>query len=195
MDHEFGWKELLSTLYHRVILSYRSTLVGIAIALCDAALSYSQSVQLPSWAHTLVGILAAAFVLLKEKAGSRSPAGFVPLLALVAFSSSSCAVLKPAGQAALNCAETAAIQAAKDVGPAVLDALSGATDGWQAVLDRLRVSAGGAVVCALQAFIDQVEKQASTQGGAWQASYLTGPDRDVAVRYQRAKLYLSKNGF
>jgi hypothetical protein len=61
----FGWKGLFVTLYQRVVLSYKSTLIAIALAGGDALLSYLGNVNLPSWAHSLVGLVAAGFALYK----------------------------------------------------------------------------------------------------------------------------------
>lgn len=58
---------ILVSLYHRVILAYKSTLLGIALVAADAIVSQLQGASLPGWAHAVVGIVASILVLLKKK--------------------------------------------------------------------------------------------------------------------------------
>ena len=61
-------KSLGVALWTRVVVAYKSTLLGIAIAVADVILQQLDAVQMPQWAHALVALVAAALALYKGKA-------------------------------------------------------------------------------------------------------------------------------
>jgi hypothetical protein len=64
----FGFAGLAKTLWQRVVVSYKTTLLGLALVAADAALTYLGNVNLPSWAHAVVGLAASVLALYKSKA-------------------------------------------------------------------------------------------------------------------------------
>jgi ABC-type transport system involved in cytochrome c biogenesis permease subunit len=68
----FGFKGLLVTLYQRVILSYKTTLIGIALAGAGAALDYfaKSPNSIVSW---VAGTLGTILVLVKDRNGWTVP--------------------------------------------------------------------------------------------------------------------------
>lgn len=62
--------KLLSSLYTSVFVAYKSTILGLALVGADAIISTLQAATLPTWAHTVVGIVASLLVLYK---GSTKP--------------------------------------------------------------------------------------------------------------------------
>lgn len=63
----FGFSGLLKTLWQRVFVSYKTTLIGLALVGADAVVSYLGSVSLPTWLHAVVGIAASVLALYKSQ--------------------------------------------------------------------------------------------------------------------------------
>ena len=55
-------------LWERVVLAYKSTLIGLALVAADVIVTQFQAAELPQWAHAVVGIVAAILALYKGKA-------------------------------------------------------------------------------------------------------------------------------
>lgn len=70
----FGFAGLAKTIWQRVFVSYKSTLLGLALVGADAAVSYLTSVQLPTWLHAVVGVAASVLALYKSQAQVLKPA-------------------------------------------------------------------------------------------------------------------------
>lgn len=63
----FGWSGLFKTIWQRVFVSYKTTLLGLALVGADAAVTYLGSVQLPTWLHAVVGVAASLLALYKSQ--------------------------------------------------------------------------------------------------------------------------------
>jgi hypothetical protein len=166
----FGFSGLARTLYQRVLLSYRTTFIGIAIAAGDATLEYLKVVELPQWAHLLVGLLASAFLLVKEQNKGDLPAGAKQLLLVVlvpvSLSASSCAHWNPTpGQDAqlINCASQGVLTAAVELIPKVFAALSGSHVDWGQALEDLFKAEGPKALCAGQVVSDVLGGRSSPE--------------------------------
>lgn len=169
----FGLKGLGATLWQRVVLSYKTTLIALLIIAADAAVSYLNTVQLPTWAHSLVGVAASILLLVKERntkvlPAPTPPAGFAGLRLLVVLAAvlsvlslSGCAFFRPVQPKLVACAMNPAISLA----PKVAAALASGPE-WQGKLEALAVAAGvEVVVCAIQVVIDGLENT-HPNGGA-----------------------------
>jgi len=67
-----GFKGLLASLFQRVILSYKTTLIGIAIEAVSVVAD--NFVNSPNKILTIVGsVIAAALVFIKEKSIAKAP--------------------------------------------------------------------------------------------------------------------------
>lgn len=62
------FKMLGTALWTRVILSYRTTLLGLALAAVDVIIAQLDAAPIPPWAHALVGLCAMALALYRGKA-------------------------------------------------------------------------------------------------------------------------------
>lgn len=60
-------KKIGLELWTRVVKAYASTLIGVALVAADVIVTNLQSATLPSWAHAVVGIVAAILALYKGK--------------------------------------------------------------------------------------------------------------------------------
>jgi hypothetical protein len=60
-------KTILVALYTRVVLAYRSTLIGLALVAADVVVSSLQTAPLPQWVHIVVGVAASILALYKGK--------------------------------------------------------------------------------------------------------------------------------
>lgn len=191
-----GFKGLLRTLYQRVILSYKTTLIGLGIAAADVVIEYTQAADLPTWAHTLIGLVAAAFVLVKAKHPTLPPppnvgAGAVALVLVGSMLLSGCAFFRPLEPKLVQCLTSPAGAVLQDVG--------GALDHHtpEIRLDELAIKYGiEAVLCALGVFVDALE-QVQINGGAGSGGPLLactdGPCTvDNTTRLIRARAYLAE---
>jgi hypothetical protein len=60
-------KSIASSLYERVIKAYKSTLLAIALVGATVVVEQLEAAPLPTWAKSLVGIVAAILALYKGK--------------------------------------------------------------------------------------------------------------------------------
>ena len=60
-------KALGVALWQRVVLAYKSTLLGMALMAADVVISQLSAAPLPQWAHAVVGVAAAILALYKGK--------------------------------------------------------------------------------------------------------------------------------
>jgi uncharacterized membrane-anchored protein len=60
-------RDILSALYKRVVVAYKSTLLGLALVAATAVVETLQAESLPAWARTVVGVVSAILVLYKGK--------------------------------------------------------------------------------------------------------------------------------
>ena len=60
-------KAILSALWERVVVAYKSTLLGLALVAADAIVSSLQVAEIPQWAHVVVGVVASILALYKGK--------------------------------------------------------------------------------------------------------------------------------
>ncbi len=61
------FRALARDLYQRVIVAYRSTLIGLALIVADVVLEWLNAVSLPPWAHYIVGLVAAGLAYYRPK--------------------------------------------------------------------------------------------------------------------------------
>jgi hypothetical protein len=66
-------KAIAGSLYDRVFVAYKSTLIGLGLVAADVVVSNLQTAALPQWAHALVGVVAAVLTLYKGKASAPQP--------------------------------------------------------------------------------------------------------------------------
>jgi hypothetical protein len=59
---------ILTALWQRVVVAYKSTLIGLAFVAADAIITSLEVAQLPPWAHYAVGIVASILALYRPKA-------------------------------------------------------------------------------------------------------------------------------
>ena len=71
-------KSLGSALFHRVVLAYKSTLLGLALVAADVVISQLQVATLPNWAHVVVGLAASVLALYRGKAVTQAPVSLPP---------------------------------------------------------------------------------------------------------------------
>ena len=186
----YGFKGLLVTLWQRVILSYKSTLVGIGIALADATIQYLTAAPIPTWAHTLVGLAAAALVLVKEppKTPPSSAAAALVLVCVGSLGLSGCQYFKPQVKAdLLSCAAVTLQTEVANALPDVVAALQGDAVDWQARLDVLIAKGGQGVICAFWALVRNLE---IGSGGAGEGEAGLSP----TVLLTRAYVYAADRG-
>lgn len=165
----FGFKGLLVTLYQRVILSYKTTLIGLGFVSIDATLSYLQAVNFPSWAHYVVGVVSGMFALLKEQSGipplvPAAPKGFARIGALVvlsgamlALTGATCQRPSPVVVDVLRCGEAAIVKRIPDLTLQIVSILRAGGAGWQGALLTLVEAAGEAGQCAWAVVMAQIE--------------------------------------
>jgi hypothetical protein len=191
-----GLKGLLVTIYQRVILSYKTTLIAILIATADATLAYLSEAPLPDWVHTVVGIAVAILALLKEK----KPAKAVPPLAPVAvlllgctFLLGSCAHVRHATADLLDCA---AVEVTKALVEHAKQALGLEEGAWQTALQEVVAKGGPCVVYVAKQELEHAFEQSmfrpSGQGGAT-AMVDEEPPR-YALKIGRAEVWLEDHG-
>jgi hypothetical protein len=72
-----GFKGLLVTLYQRVILSYRSTLIGILVACAPFVIDYVTAQSNPVL-HAIGLVLGSVFALVKEQLPKPPPLSITP---------------------------------------------------------------------------------------------------------------------
>jgi uncharacterized membrane-anchored protein len=60
-------RDILSALYKRVVVAYKSTLLGLALVAATAVVETLQAESLPTWARAVVGVVSAILVLYKGK--------------------------------------------------------------------------------------------------------------------------------
>lgn len=162
----FGFKGLLVTLYQRVILSYKTTLIGLGFVSVDATLSYLQAVNFPNWAHYVVGVVSGMFALIKEQSGvpplvPAAPKGFARIGALAALSGVMLALTgatcqKPIVVDVLHCGEDAIVKRIPDLTLQIVSILRAGEPGWQSVLLTLVEAAGEAGACAWEVVYAQI---------------------------------------
>jgi hypothetical protein len=163
----FGFSGLAKTLYQRVILSYRTTLIGLAFVAGDALLSYLTSVNLPSAVHYGVGILAAGFALVKEQSAIpplASPKGSARLGATAALAAllgcaslTACKTLPPVVTDVLQCGEQAIVAQIPSLTGQIVAILRAGATGWQSLLLSLISAAGDAGRCAWAVVYAQIQ--------------------------------------
>jgi hypothetical protein len=94
-----GFKGLLVTLFQRVILSYKTTLVGIALIAVPYCIDFMTASPNPAL-HTIGMAAGAIFLLIKEKLPKapppdvKVPAGIMILALALGFGLSGCSLLK-----------------------------------------------------------------------------------------------------
>lgn len=62
------FKSILISLWDRVFVAYKSTLIGVALVAATVVIDSLQAAPLPSWAKAIVGVVAAILALYKGKA-------------------------------------------------------------------------------------------------------------------------------
>lgn len=165
----FGFKGLLTSLYQRVIVSYKTTLIGLGFVSIDALLSYLQAVQFPAWGHYAVGLVATVFALIKQSSGIPTPiepsrgffrlsmlAPLAALLALVSVLASACKTMPPVVVDVLNCGESAIVKRVPDLTMQIVSILRAGGKDWQGVLLTLVDAAGEAGQCAWEVVYAQI---------------------------------------
>jgi hypothetical protein len=69
-------RTILSSLYSRVFVAYKTTFLGLGLVAADVLVTTLQAATLPTWAHTVVGIAASLLALYK---GHAKPAPLTPV--------------------------------------------------------------------------------------------------------------------
>lgn len=110
-------KTFLVELWQRVILSYKSTILGILVLLAGEVFNYLNGLPNP-FVHTVVGLSSAMFVLWKDKGVQEGAIKVVPkdgraryalLPVLFVLTLGACALLHNVGHDAKQCASKATI--------------------------------------------------------------------------------------
>jgi len=197
-------KGLAKELYSRVVLAWKPTLLGFALALADAAVSYLQLAQLPSWAHWAVGLVATALALYKGGQGRTDEAIKGSLLGVlvgcvVAANLSGCATVKSIFRSTVDCSRSPLAEQGALLAGAAYDALSKPATNWKPAMEQIALAAGeDLAVCAVRAVVAELDKKpTATQGSALVAAYLVAPGPRVALdadAYLHAKEWLADRG-
>lgn len=66
-------KSIGLSLWTRVVVAYRSTLLGMALVAADVIVTQLQVATLPTWAHALVGIAASVLALYRGSSVPPAP--------------------------------------------------------------------------------------------------------------------------
>lgn len=166
-------KAMWKSFYGSFFLSIESTLVGIALGFGDWLFSYLGTIQLPTWAHVLVGIASLAFVAYKQDRAKKAvlvpaapapvepPRGFARIGALAALSGVMLALTgatcqKPIVVDVLHCGENAIVKRVPDLTSQIVAILRAGDPGWQSVLLTLVDAAGEAGACAWEVVYAQI---------------------------------------
>jgi hypothetical protein len=190
----FGFKGLLATIYQRVILSYRTTLIAMAIAGADVLIQHFSGAEFPSWVHTTAAVFAAMLALVKEQKPPKPPPVSVVGLILVGLMLSSCVHVKSATSAALDCAAVSIVQTFVDQAKMALG--SGTADWTKAVDDVVKIAGP----CVVNAALAEIRKEfeaaspAARAGSHGGATALLGDPPQYELKMLRAEKWLDTNG-
>lgn len=173
------FKAFFVGLYHRLWLSYRSTLLGLLVAAAAESLAYFGSTQgVPPYIHALIGLVAAPFLMWKDQAVKDGTIKLLVALFLVS-SLSACAFFQKVEAVAEACSSEL-IQTGIDI----LETVAGD----QAALAQFTAQLGPDAKCVAQA-IAGLRASVADAGTATTATLVaTHP-----LAQQRAALWLANH--
>lgn len=193
-------KAAWQSFYGSFFLSIESTLVGIALGFGDWLFAYLGTIQLPTWAHVLVGVASYAFIAYKQDrakkamiasgavAISAAPRGFgrIGLLVALAVALGACAWFT---RNAPTIQDVAAVELAK-CGPGALVAYTDskacfARPSFETCMGAITVDLR-VVQCAVDTYISERERLQSSQE---QTASLTSDVQPGDVPLARAKAW------